>query len=248
MNHNKIENFLKKNNCSYIHLHSTTSTMVEARKYLEKNNSNIVILADEQLKGKGRRGSIWLSPPGNIYCSIAINNNIPFNEYFLFSMVTAISVKLTLEKLGVGEIKFKWPNDIFYKNNKFGGIILETFNSKINNKYVIIGVGINFDSSPSIEDYKTTYIRKFAKINNKLIFIYNFFNNFFFYWDNRNKKKKEIFSKFHNSLMFLNKKIEINTLNNSIIKGVFKGINNDGSLILDTDNKLVSIHSGSIKI
>ena len=43
------------------------------------------------------------------------------------------------------------------------------------NKYVIIGIGINFASSPSIEDYKTTFIKKFVKINNKLIFLYNFF-------------------------------------------------------------------------
>ena len=248
MNHNKIENILNIYNCNYIHLNSTNSTMFDVRKYLEKINSNIVILADEQKKGKGRRGNIWLSPPGNIYCSIAINNTIPVNEYFLFSMLTAVSVKFTLKNLGVDEIKFKWPNDIFYKNNKFGGIILETFKSSANKKYVIIGVGINFDSSPTIEGYKTTHIRKFVKINNKLIFLYDFFNNFFFYWNNYNKKKKEIFSKFYNSLMFINKKIEINTFDNSRIKGIFKGIKNDGSLILEADNKLLSIYSGSIKL
>jgi biotin-(acetyl-CoA carboxylase) ligase len=127
-------------------------------------------------------------------------------------------------------------------------MILETYNSKKNNKYVIIGIGINFVSSPSIEDYKTTYIKKFVKINNKLIFLYNFFNNFFFYWHNHNELKKEISSKFCNSLMFLNEKIEINTDNNRSIKGIFKGIKHDGSIILDKDDKLVSIYSGNIKI
>ena len=127
-------------------------------------------------------------------------------------------------------------------------MILETYNSDKNNKYVIIGIGINFVSSPSIEDYKTTYIKKFVKINNKLIFLYDFFNNFFYYWHNYNKLKKEISAKFYNSLMFLNEKIEINTDNNRIIKGIFKGIKHDGSLILDKDGKLVSIYSGNIKI
>ena len=205
-------------------------------------------MANEQKNGKGRRGDIWISPPGNIYCSIALNNTIPINEYYLFSMLTSLSVKFTLEDFGENKIKFKWPNDIFYKNSKFGGMILETYNSKKNNKYVIIGIGINFISSPSIEDYQTTYIKKFVKINNKLIFLYDFFNNFFYYWHNHNKLKKEISAKFYNSLMFLNEKIEINTDNNRIIKGIFKGIKHDGSLILDTDGKLVSIYSGNIKI
>ena len=47
--------------------------------------------------------------------------------------------------------------------------------------------------------------------------------------------------------MFLNEKIEINTGKRSI-KGIFKGIKYDGSLILDKDNELVSIYSGNIKI
>ena len=101
-----------------------------------------------------------------------------------------------------------------------------------------------------IKDTNKLIISKseFVKINNKLIFLYNFLNNFFFYWRNYNERKKEISSIFYNSLMFLNEKIEINTGNNRSIKGIFKGIKYDGSLILDKDNELVSIYSGNIKI
>ena len=48
--------------------------------------------------------------------------------------------------------------------------------------------------------------------------------------------------------MFLNEKIKINTGNNRSIEGIFKGIKSDGSLILDKDDKLVPIYSGSIKL
>ena len=53
MNHSKIENILQSNSCNYIHLNSTTSTMDDAKKYLEKFHSNVFILADEQKNGKG---------------------------------------------------------------------------------------------------------------------------------------------------------------------------------------------------
>ena len=248
MGFSNIENILKNNNCNFIHFNSTTSTMEEAKQHLEKFQSDVVVIADEQTSGRGRRGNKWISTPGNIYCSIAINNSIPIKDYFLFSILSAVSIKSTIENFGVKEVKFKWPNDILFENKKFAGLKLETYNSVKNNKYVIIGIGINFFSSPTIEHYKTTHIKQFLKIKNKFIFLDYFFTNFFFYWHNYIKQKKIIFSIFENSLLFLNKKIEINIGENQSIQGIFKGIRNDGSLILYKDDKLLSVYSGNIII
>ena len=63
---------LRNNNCSFYHLESTNSTMEESRKILKNTKSNFVVLADQQIHGKGRRGNHWHSPLGNIYCSIVI--------------------------------------------------------------------------------------------------------------------------------------------------------------------------------
>ena len=89
---------------------------------------------------------------------------------------------------------------------------------------------------------------KFLKIKNKFIFLDYFFTNFFFYWHNFIKQKKIIFSIFENSLLFLNKKIEVKIGDNQSIQGIFKGIRNDGSLILYKDDKLLSVYSGNIII
>ena len=247
MSYDKIKEILTNNKCNFIYINSTASTMGDAKLYLEKSKSNIVVIANKQTKGRGRRGNKWISPSGNIYCSIALNNTIPINEYFLFSILTLISIQNTLESLGVREILFKWPNDIFFENKKFGGIILEPYSLNKDNKYVIIGLGINFLSSPLTCMYQTTYLRKFLQIKNKSIFFDLFFNNFFFNWNNYTKEKNNIVSKFKNSLMYLNQKIEIQTNSTNKIVGIFKGINNDGSLILDKGNEIVSIYSGSIK-
>ena len=48
--------------------------------------------------------------------------------------------------------------------------------------------------------------------------------------------------------MFLNENIEIDIYNNQRIKGIFKGIKHDGSLVLEKNDKLISIYSGNIKI
>ena len=113
-------------------------------------------------------------------------------------------------------------------------------------KYAIIGIGINFSSAPLVNNYQTTYIERFINIDNKFIFLDGFFNNFFFYWHNYIAQKKNIFSKFQGSLLFLDEKIKIYINDSKSIEGIFKGINSDGSLILNNNDKLISIYSGSI--
>ena len=144
MNYNKLKEKLQNNVFSFYHLLSTNSTMTEAKKNIYKSDNNFVLIADKQTKGIGRRGYKWDSPLGNIYCSIVIKNIVPINQYFLFSMVTSLSIKKTINQLGCHDILFKWPNDIFYKNKKLGGIILESYNKANKENYVIIGLGINF--------------------------------------------------------------------------------------------------------
>ena len=84
MNFNNLKEILRNNNCSFYHLESTNSTMEESRKILKNTKSNFVVLANQQIHGKGRRGNHWYSPLGNIYCSIVIKNKISLKEYFFF--------------------------------------------------------------------------------------------------------------------------------------------------------------------
>ena len=248
MNFNNLKAILRNNNYSFYHLESTNSTMEESKKILKKTKENFVVLADQQINGKGRRGNHWHSPLGNIYCSIVIKNKISLKEYFFFSMLTSISVKNTLKKLGCGEIYFKWPNDIFFKNMKLAGIILEPYYSCNNEKFVIIGLGINFISSPKNTIYKTTYIREFINLNDYNKFLEVFFLNFFDNIENYLLKQDSLILEFKNSLMFLKKNIKIKISDNKNISGIFSDINQDGALILDQGKKIVHLYSGSILI
>ena len=243
MNFKETRNIIERNKFNFIHLSTTPSTMDDAKINLKKLKSNLVIIADQQTNGKGRRGNVWISPPGNFYCSIIIKNDLPLKNYFFFSAIVALSVRDSLKNNKVDNIKFKWPNDIFYEDKKFGGIILESYNFK-NENYVIIGLGLNIVSAPEAKNYKTTFIQSFFKIKNIDLFLNIFFDNFFIKLNNL-VGDNNIIEDFKKSLMFLNEKIIIND-NNKNITGVFKGINNDGSLILSRNNKIISIYSGHI--
>jgi len=249
MSLNKIKELFKVNNFDYFSLKSSESTMIDAKNHIEKGFNNFVIFADKQTSGKGRRGNKWISPPGNLYCSIVFKSNLKLQEYYLFSMIVSLSVKSAIEIFTSKKIEFKWPNDIFFNEKKFAGMILESYQSQKKENFVIIGLGVNYLSSPTISEYKTTYIKNFLNINTLNDFIINFFSSFFVFINNiDSQSNKKIMKKFSKSLMYLEKKINILNHDNTYIKGIFKGINNDGSLILDIDSKLVNVYSGSIEI
>jgi len=245
----KVKKIINNYGYEFIHLKSTSSTMDDAKKYMQQKDRNCVILADQQYAGKGRRGNKWESTKGNIYSSLGFNNFLNINDHFKFTATTAISIKLALENFDAKNIKFKWPNDIFCNNKKFAGIILDTYSSKNSKRYMIIGVGINVISSPILSTYPTTYLKAFSKVESVSEFLIFFYKILF---DNINKiqnSQNNLFiDLYKQSLMFVGEKIQIKLNDNSVVKGTFKGINNDGSLRLKNEYGLTSLYSGTIQI
>ena len=158
------------------------------------------IYAEIQTKGRGTRGSRWISQKGNFFGSIFFplkDDYPPFNEFTIINPVIISSVMENFcEKKN---ISFKWPNDVFLNGKKICGILQEliTLNSK---KFLIIGIGINIVSNPNINaKYETTNIfletRKIPSIKeiiNQIIFSYEkFFLNLNSYNYNNFKKKAD---------------------------------------------------------
>ena len=242
-----LEECFTKNKYEYFYLESTDSTMDEVKNKL--NNNNLIVRSNEQKNGRGRRGSKWISSPGNIYCSFAIKTQLSLKDFFIYSMFMSIVIKNSLEHIGLKNIFFKWPNDIYYQDKKISGMILESFNNKKDSKFVIIGVGINFVSSPIIKNYKTTDVSTYIK-NIDINEYFKIYINYFFYYINKNIDLKNSYfvTRYKDSLMFLGKEIMIRISNSNILKGIFKGINEDGCLILQQKDKLIKLYSGQILI
>ena len=245
----KVKNILNNYGYEFIHLKSTSTTMDDAKKYIKQNNRNCVVLADQQYEGKGSRGKKWASPKGNVYCSLSFDNFLNIKDHFIFSAITAISVKMALENFDAKNIKFKWPNDIYCNNKKFAGIILDTYSLKNYKHYMIIGLGINVVSSPILSEYPTTYLKEFSKVKNVPEFLIFFYKIFFENFNKIHNSQKNLFiDMYKKSLMFVGEKIQIKLNDNSIVNGTFKGINNDGSLQLQNEHGLTSVYSGTIQI
>jgi BirA family biotin operon repressor/biotin-[acetyl-CoA-carboxylase] ligase len=138
-----------------IRLTEVNSTNVFARNLLntDKNiREGTLIIAQKQTEGKGQAGNTWESEENkNIILSIILFPNfIELNNIFSLNMAISLAVNDCLSYI-IKEHKFilrqsclvKWPNDIYFGNNKLSGILIEnTFLGNIL-KNSIIGIGIN---------------------------------------------------------------------------------------------------------
>lgn len=103
------------------------------------------ITARQQTAGRGRRGNAWISPPGNLYATLMINDPAAPRDAAQLSFVAALAVHDAIINCapGLGEkLALKWPNDVLYAGAKVAGILLESQRVSFT-LAVAVGVGIN---------------------------------------------------------------------------------------------------------
>ncbi len=132
---------------------SLDSTNSHAKKIAHLLSDGHVIVAREQLSGRGRQGKSFYSPEnGGLYMSIVVKNKQAIEDK-LFTVKACLAVCMAIDRLcGTGEkagVGIKWVNDIFFGGKKLCGILCEHFTDKNGEECVVAGFGINFklDSS-----------------------------------------------------------------------------------------------------
>lgn len=128
--------------------YEVNSTNVSIHEY-EYTQDYLVMLAEYQHTGKGRRVKQWYSPLGsNIYLSLKFS--LSYSEYTHFvPLVTALSLCKALKCLGIEDCMIKWPNDIYVKGKKIAGILAENRYNSITGNTCVVGIGLNVNMSDS---------------------------------------------------------------------------------------------------
>ena len=105
-----------------------------------------VVITDNQLKGRGQRGTEWRVNPGeNLTFSLILKPDfLPIQDQFLISQAVALAVREYVSNY-VQNAKVKWPNDILANGGKICGTLIENSiqGSKITSSLIGIGVNIN---------------------------------------------------------------------------------------------------------
>lgn len=103
-----------------------------------------VCLAEFQNAGRGRRGRRWIAPFASGLClSLSWSYRDAPATLGALSLAAGVAALRALDRLGVGGLALKWPNDIVQDDRKLGGILVDLRGEAAGPAYVVVGIGIN---------------------------------------------------------------------------------------------------------
>jgi len=130
-----------------VHLESVGSTNDYAWRLAQDGAEHgLVVVADRQTGGRGRRGRSWLSLPGaSLAFSIVLRPFLTPDAVPPLSLVTAVALLSSLQSTIPG-LSVKWPNDLYCGDRKLAGILPEMKLKSRETEFVIVGIGLNVNS------------------------------------------------------------------------------------------------------
>ena len=203
-----------------------------------------------QNSGKGQRGKSWKAEPGqNIMMSVVLETSaLSIDNQFILNSSVALACYDFFNAHAIDNTSIKWPNDIYWKDRKAGGILIETILKGKEWKYAIVGIGININQTlfpanlPNPVSLKQITGKSFnvielAKELCKML------NN---RWNQLLKRpNEEILNEYNLHLYRLNIRANFK-IHNATVSAVVKGVNLKGELVIDT-GALTPVTYGSVE-
>ncbi|MDF2591343.1 MAG: biotin--[acetyl-CoA-carboxylase] ligase [Clostridia bacterium] len=206
-----------------------------------------VIMAEEQLNGRGRMGRNWVSPKGKgIWMTIMLKPKIKPADASKVTLLAACAVCKAIEEVSGLSPRIKWPNDIVLNGKKLCGILTE-MNAEIDEiNYLIIGIGINVnidleDFPQELQSIATSIkIEKGDRVVRKELAaaIINGFESYYKGFMNTGSIKDYI-NEYKEKSAVLGKEVKV-TSSSMELQGTIVDISEEGQLQL-------KLHDGSIK-
>ncbi|WP_028610567.1 biotin--[acetyl-CoA-carboxylase] ligase [Paenibacillus harenae] len=139
---------------------SVESTQNIARAAAEEGApEGTLIIAEQQVSGRGRMGRGWISPRGQgVWMSMVLRPTIPIHFAPQLTLLTAVALCRSLKRITGLSIGIKWPNDLLIEGKKISGILLESAAEDERLRYVIAGIGISVNLEES--DYPEELLAK----------------------------------------------------------------------------------------
>jgi len=128
-----------------------------------------VVTADQQTRGRGRKGREWISPQGvNLYLSIILKPEVSPAEASQIPVLSVVASIRALKRI-VPDLPFmiKWPNDIYCRGRKISGTLCEMKAEIDSVNYVVVGTGININMKQSRDSIRDTATSLLIETGNK---------------------------------------------------------------------------------
>ncbi|MEI7189962.1 bifunctional biotin--[acetyl-CoA-carboxylase] ligase/biotin operon repressor BirA [Dickeya dianthicola] len=246
----KIRSQIQSGNIAVLPVIDSTNQYLLDR--LDSVSSGDACIAEYQHAGRGRRGRKWFSPFGsNLYLSLYWRLEQGPAAAVGVSLVIGIIMAEVLHHLGAEGVRVKWPNDLYLNDKKLAGILVELNGRTGDAAHLVIGAGINLRMNSSGSDVihqgwinlqdagidmdrNMLAVRLITELRTALaIYEQQGLASFISRWNGLDN--------------FYNRAVKL-IVGNREIKGIDKGIDSQGALLLEQDGEIQSYIGGEISL
>lgn len=217
----------------------STNNYMKSLLLKQKVKEGTIISADFQTGGRGQRGNGWMSENGkNLLFSIVLYPDaVKANEQFLISQVVSLAVADFLRKYADG-ITIKWPNDIYWREKKICGILIENAIEGDEIKESVCGIGVNlnqesFDSSlpnpVSLKQITGEYYEQSIMLEEVRELLFS-------YYEKLRRGEMQIIAEEYRDSLFRKTGYHLFNDNTNDFIARIKDVASDGTLVLQTEN------------
>lgn len=235
------------------------STSDEARRLVERGEVDppFVVWADQQRNGRGRGSNSWWSDAGSLTATLAFDpvpEGLRPEQASLVALAGAYSVLQVLEAWAGVNFEIRWPNDVEFEGRKVAGLLCEWVETR-DGRRLLLGVGINvatrLDDAPAdVHAMATSLIEADAKARRrspkllKAVLLTRFIDQFDEALDGL-KGQIPLLDKVRQRDALEGRRIHLRQ-GGRILRGIGRGIGDDGALRMETDEGIVSIYAGQV--
>ena len=222
---------------------TTTSTNDDVREIALSGVKTVLVCSETQTQGRGQHQREWISPNGNIYLSTLLETRTPLDGRLALEIALNILQMPTFKSLA--NLQIKWPNDLYSAQGKWGGILVEP----ISPTQAIIGVGINLLPIPKqqITQQATSVVQLGVEYPNRIQMISELYLAIQQAGQWFNHGCYNLAARFNHYAAFMDQNVHFEQINDSI-EGIFKGIHEDGSVNLLTQQGFVNVYQGRLRL
>ena len=237
------------------------STNTRAKQLAEIGaREGLLVMAEKQTAGKGRRGRGWESEAGvNVYMTLLLRPSLPPSRMPGITLLAALAITRGIHEVCGIQAEIKWPNDVVLNGKKICGILTEMSSEEDFIHYVAVGIGININEQEFSEELKSKATSLLMELKEPvdrcqvaaavIAALCEYYKRFQSQGD-----LSFIVEEYNHVLANKDKQVRVyydmveSAREGEPEEGIARGIDSDGALLVEIDGNLKRIISGEVSV
>jgi BirA family biotin operon repressor/biotin-[acetyl-CoA-carboxylase] ligase len=217
---------------------SIGSTNDRARELAGEGETDIAVLADEQIGARGRLDREYASPSGGIWLSLVCRPDLPPAHAPIYTLAAAVATTEALSTVGI-DAGIKWPNDVLVDGQKLVGILTEMEGEADRISWIVVGIGINANIDADAVPETATTIREQVGDVDRAALTRDLLERF----DTLRGDPESVLPAWRNAADTLGRRVRVETQREDIV-GKAVDIEFPGTLVVETDTGKRKVSTG----